>query len=33
MSSQEKYNQVCRQVHCLEKLIYFVYNYNIKIKC
>jgi len=33
MLSQRKYNQVCEKVRCLEKSMYFVDNYNTKIKC
>jgi hypothetical protein len=33
MNPQEKYNQVCEQVRCLEKSINFIYNYNTKIEC
>lgn len=33
MTPQEKYNQVCEQVRCIEKSIDFIDNNKIKIEC
>lgn len=33
MKPQEKYNQVCEQVSCLEKSIDFIDDYITKIEC